>query len=70
MKSTKEFLADIREKSVEELQTLLKEKRLEQFTLKIKLKTQQLTNPNEISNTKKEIARILTIIKEKEIENA
>lgn len=70
MKSTKEFLKDVREKSVDELKALLKEKKLNQFTLKIKLKTQQLTNSSEIRETKKDIARILTIIKEKEMKNA
>jgi large subunit ribosomal protein L29 len=70
MKSTNEFLKELREKSAGELQTLLKEKRLHQFTLKMKLKTQQLTNSNEIRDTRRDIARILTILKEKEMQNA
>jgi len=53
---------DLKDKSVEELQKLLKEKKLELFTLKAKLKTMQLTNTNELRATKKDIARIKTAI--------
>ena len=53
---------DIKDKSVEELQKLLKEKKLELFTLKAKLKTMQLTNTNELKTAKKDIARIKTAI--------
>ena len=41
---------------------MLKEKKLLLFTLKQKLKTMQLTNPKEISQVKKDIARINTAI--------
>ena len=70
MRSTKEFLKDIREKSVDELAKLLKEKKLHLFELKLKFKTQQLTNPNEIKETRRDVARILTLMKEKEVSNA
>jgi large subunit ribosomal protein L29 len=53
---------DIKDKSVEELQKLLKEKKLELFTLKAKHKTMQLTNTNELKTAKKDIARIKTAI--------
>ncbi|HHD81574.1 MAG TPA: 50S ribosomal protein L29 [Campylobacterales bacterium] len=53
---------DIATKSVEELQALLKEKKLELFTLKAKLKTMQLTNTSELRVAKKDIARIQTAI--------
>lgn len=49
-------------KSVEELNGLLKEKKLLLFNLKQKLKTMQLTNPKEISIVKKDIAKINTAI--------
>ncbi|ABS52247.1 MULTISPECIES: 50S ribosomal protein L29 [Campylobacter] len=49
-------------KSVEELNSLLKEKKLLLFNLKQKLKTMQLTNPKEISIVKKDIAKINTAI--------
>lgn len=70
MRSTKEFLKDIREKDSKELANLLKEKRVQLFSLKVKHKTQQLSNPNEIKETRRDISRILTIVKEKEMKNA
>ncbi len=53
---------DLNEKSLSELQELLKEKKVLLFTLKQKLKTMQLTNPNEVRDVKKDIARINTAI--------
>lgn len=56
---------DIKDKSVEELNSLLKEKKVLLFSLRQKLKTMQLTNPREISVVKKDIARIKTAINAK-----
>ncbi len=53
---------EINAKSVAELAELLKEKKLKLFELKMKLKTMQLTKPNEIREAKKDIARIQTAI--------
>ena len=53
---------EIKDKSVAELNALLKEKKVLLFTLRQKLKTMQLSNPNEIRAVKKEIARINTAI--------
>jgi large subunit ribosomal protein L29 len=53
---------DISTKSADELQALLKEKRGELFQLRVKLKTMQLGNPNEITALRKDIARIQTAI--------
>ena len=53
---------DISSKSVAELTETLKEKKLELFTLKAKLKTMQLTNTSELRVAKKDIARIQTAI--------
>jgi large subunit ribosomal protein L29 len=53
---------DISDKSREELEKLLKEKKMELFEMKLKLKTMQLTNPNEIRACRKDIARIKTAI--------
>ncbi|WP_456404078.1 50S ribosomal protein L29 [Hydrogenimonas sp.] len=53
---------EIREKSREELEKLLKEKKMELFEMRLKLKTMQLTNPNEIRAVRKDIARIKTAI--------
>ncbi len=49
-------------KNVVELNALLKDKKLLLFRLKQKLKTMQLTNPNEIREVKKDIAKINTAI--------
>ena len=51
---------DIKDKSLSELQALLKEKKVLLFELKAKLKTMQLTNTSELKATKKDIARIQT----------
>ncbi|MGG7048482.1 MULTISPECIES: 50S ribosomal protein L29 [unclassified Campylobacter] len=53
---------EIKDKSVAELNAMLKEKKVLLFTLKQKLKTMQLSNPNEIRVVKKEIAQINTAI--------
>ncbi|WP_119126629.1 50S ribosomal protein L29 [Klebsiella pneumoniae] len=52
----------MKDKTAVELNAMLKEKKLLLFTLKQKLKTMQLTNPKEISQVKKDIARINTAI--------
>ena len=49
-------------KNLSELNALLQEKKVLLFTLRQKLKTMQLTNPNEIREAKKDIARINTAI--------
>ncbi|EAJ4897944.1 50S ribosomal protein L29 [Campylobacter jejuni] len=53
---------EIKDKTAAELATMLKEKKVLLFTLKQKLKTMQLTNPKEINQVKKDIARINTAI--------
>ena len=53
---------DLADKSATELAQMLKEKKVLLFTLKQKLKTMQLTNPNEIREVRKDIARINTAI--------
>ncbi|MBZ7938908.1 50S ribosomal protein L29 [Campylobacter sp. W0018] len=53
---------EIKDKTAAELATMLKEKKLLLFTLKQKLKTMQLANPKEVSEVKKDIARINTAI--------
>ncbi|XOU42990.1 50S ribosomal protein L29 [Campylobacter coli] len=53
---------EIKDKTAAELATMLKRKKVLLFTLKQKLKTMQLTNPKEISEVRKDIARINTAI--------
>jgi len=53
---------DIKDKSEAELIAMLKEKKLELFTLNAKQKTMQLTNTSELRVAKKDIARIQTAL--------
>ncbi|WP_297883345.1 50S ribosomal protein L29 [uncultured Campylobacter sp.] len=60
---------DLKDKDLAELNSMLKQSKLLLFTARQKLKTMQLSNPNEISAVRKEIAqdiaRINTAIKAK-----
>lgn len=53
---------DLNGKTAAELQSALKEKKIELFTLKIKQKMMQLTNTSELRMAKKDIARINTAL--------
>jgi large subunit ribosomal protein L29 len=53
---------DIKDKSEAELLEMLKEKKLELFTLNAKQRTMQLTNTSELRVAKKDIARIQTAL--------
>jgi len=53
---------DIKDKSEADLLVMLKEKKLELFTLNAKQKTMQLTNTTELRVAKKDIARIQTAV--------
>jgi len=53
---------DLKDKSLADLTVMLKEKKLELFTLNAKQKTMQLTNTSELRVAKKDIARIQTAI--------
>jgi large subunit ribosomal protein L29 len=58
---------EIRELSMQELITKLADLKSELFNLRFQLATGQLNNPVSIANTKKDIARVATIIKEREL---
>ncbi|MBT0878887.1 MULTISPECIES: 50S ribosomal protein L29 [unclassified Campylobacter] len=53
---------ELKDKTAEELNAMLKEKKVLLFTLKQKLKTMQLTNTNELRVVRKDIAKINTAI--------
>ena len=59
--------SELRDMSVEELQTKLTELKEELFNLRFQLAINQLDNPMKIVETKKTIARILTVLREKEL---
>ena len=56
---------ELKNLSVEELNKKLGELKKDLFMLRMQLATNQLDNPMQISATKKDIARVKTIIREK-----
>jgi large subunit ribosomal protein L29 len=54
--------SDLADKNSAELQAMLKEKKTELFTLKIKQKMMQLQNTSELRIAKKDIAKINTAL--------
>ena len=58
----------IREKTISELGTMLDGLLEDEFKLKIQAATGQLAKPSEFKKVRKDIARIKTIIKEKQID--
>ena len=64
MKATK-FTADLKNMSAEELNAKLKELKEELFTLRFQHAINQLDNPQKIVEVKKNIARVITILSEK-----
>lgn len=59
-------IAELREKTNEELMESLIEAKEESFNLRFQLATNQLDNTARIKEVKKEIARILTVLRERE----
>ena len=59
-------IKDIRELTVEKLEAKLQELKKDLFMLRMQHATNQLDNPLQIAAVKKDIARIKTIIREKE----
>ena len=57
---------ELKNLSVEELNNKLGELKKDLFMLRMQLATNQLDNPMQISAVKKDIARVKTIIREKE----
>ena len=60
---------EIRENTLPELNEQLAKLKEELFNLRFQLAMNQLENPNRIVAVKKDIARVKTIIREKEINN-
>ena len=59
-------IKEIRGQSVEKLEAKLQELKKDLFMLRMQHATNQLDNPMQIAAVKKDIARIKTIIREKE----
>ena len=60
-------ITEIRDLTTEELQLKITELKKELFTLRFSLATNNLDNPMKISAIKKDIAKIMTVIREREI---
>lgn len=62
--------AEFRELTEEELFDALVEAKEERFNLRFQVATNQLDNTARLKQVKKEIAQILTVIREREMESA
>ena len=60
-------IQDIRDLSTQELEDKVKDLKEELFNLRFQNATNQLENPMRIVSVKKDIARVKTIIREKEL---
>jgi large subunit ribosomal protein L29 len=60
--------AELREQSDEQLDLLLRETQTNMFRLRLQSETERLEAPSEIIKAKREIARIKTILRLREIE--
>ncbi|MGN1222892.1 MAG: 50S ribosomal protein L29 [Christensenellales bacterium] len=58
---------DIREMTTEELNTKLKDLKVELFNLRFSHATGSLANPMSLNTVKKDIAKVKTILKEREL---
>ena len=56
---------DLRTKSIEDLNNELVELRRAQFSMRMQVATQQLTKVDQISKTRRDIARVKTILSQK-----
>ena len=59
------IVKDLRAMNVEELNAKLKELKEELFTLRFQHAINQLDNPHKIADVKKDIARVMTVLCEK-----
>ena len=61
--------SELKEKNISELEKELESLSRAQFSLRMQYGTQQLTNTSQLKKTKRDIARVRTIIKQLEIES-
>ncbi len=61
---------EFREMTTPELENKLKELKSEHFNLRFSHATGQLSNPMMLNTVKKDIARVMTILRERELETA
>ena len=58
-------VTELRDMTAAELQAKLKELKSELFNLRVQHAINQLDNPHKISDVKKDIARVMTVLQEK-----
>ena len=63
-------ISEIREMTSEQLDAELKELKEELFNLRFQLAINQLENTNRIGEVKKDIARVMTVLNDKNAKNA
>ena len=63
-------VSEIREMTSEQLNNMLKELKEELFNLRFQLAINQLENTNRIGEVKKDIARVMTVLNDKNAKNA
>jgi large subunit ribosomal protein L29 len=63
-------ISEIREMTSEQLDAKLKELKEELFNLRFQLAINQLENTNRIGEVKKDIARVMTVLNDKNAKNA
>ena len=59
--------AELREMTVEQLNDKLAQLKEELFNLRFQLETKQLDNPHKITDVKHDIARVMTVLREKNV---
>ena len=60
--------SELRNKTSEELEAMLKDLKTELFTLRFQNAINQLENPHKITEVKHDIARVMTVLREKNAE--
>lgn len=60
-------VTELRDMTADQLQAKLKELKSELFNLRFQHAINQLDNPHKISDVKKDIARVMTVLQEKNV---
>ena len=61
-------ITEVKEHSTEELKTMLEDSRRKAFDLRSQAVTEKLEDPSMLKKTKRDIARILMILRERELQ--
>lgn len=61
------MMEELRALSADDIQTKITEKRFELYKLRMAWATNQLENPNQLRDARKDLARLLTMLREREL---